>query len=72
MTREEIIKALKVHGDLSSNCNECPLCNTLRCCSTLYDETIALLEKDGKEKVQIGSKGYKRVQKGTEDVDQEV
>lgn len=49
MTREEIIKAIRVHRDQFANCDECPLNKAIGCVLILTKETIALLEKEVKE-----------------------
>lgn len=46
MTREEIIKAVRVHRDQFSSCDKCPLNNEIGCVDTLTKEIIDFLLKD--------------------------
>lgn len=46
MTKEEVIKALRIHESPSHSCSECPLNAIPLCFTCLVDETIKLLEGD--------------------------
>ncbi len=44
MTKEEIVRGLKIHLDSSVNCDNCPLKDEIDCFKKLTLETIHLLE----------------------------
>lgn len=46
MTREEIVKGMRIHIDQFVDCSNCPLEDVPGCFEKLAKEAIALLEKE--------------------------
>lgn len=47
MTKEEVIKALKIHADQRLSCEDCPLNHVPMCFDALTDEILNILDKEG-------------------------